>query len=245
MKFYRNDKTDFDYPIVSFEKAIQCSEFKNDYTSNYAVNYSFGNVTSINFLTFLYGKIDANKKKEIQRDKTIISARLDNLRQCTNDKCSAKKIQMLDFLLKLDPKWQNDLTITQKDLHNAIMNSNKISISYFEKFVKSKNENDVIAREVVFGDNKNVISKIKDKNILLSIIGKEFGSFGDDLTLLKFIIRNGSEQMIDFIINDLNVDVVCYSSASTINYNRVVSSDYNYKYNKRFKNRTCINPIQL
>ncbi|NDO83082.1 hypothetical protein CJP72_20625 [Citrobacter sp. NCU1] len=245
MKFNYNGNNDFDYPIASFEKVLQCSDYKNDYTSNYAINDSFRDSTSINFLTLLYSRIDANKKKEIQSDKTIINNRLSNLRQCMrDDECSKIKIKMLNFLLKLEPKWQDDLTITLKDLHNAIMNSNKISISYFEKFVKPENENDVIAMAVVFGDNQSVISKIKDKKRLQSVIGKEYGDFGDDITLVEFIIRNGTEPMIDFIINDLNVDVICYSSASTINYNSIVSSEYNYKYNKRFENSTCTHPIK-
>ncbi|TGC07088.1 hypothetical protein CRG93_17395 [Escherichia sp. E2593] len=87
---------------------------------------------------------------------------------------------------------------------------------------------------VVLGDNQSVISKIKNKEYLPSVIGQEYGDFGENITLVKFIIMNGTEDMIDFIINDLNVDVACYASASTINYNTIVSSDYNYKYNKTF-----------
>ncbi|TLI80777.1 hypothetical protein FEK48_15240 [Escherichia sp. E2593] len=245
MKFNYNRTYNFDYPITSFEKVIQCSEFKDDFTSDYAVNYSFANVTSINFLKFLYSKIDDNKKKEIQNDKGIIDTRLIDLKRCLRDeKCSAQKIQMLDFLLKLVPKWQKHLFIKPVDLHNSILNSNKLSASYFSKFVQPENENDIIAMHVVLGDNQSVISKIKNKEYLPSVIGQEYGDFGENITLVKFIIMNGTEDMIDFIINDLNVDVACYASASTINYNTIVSSDYNYKYNKRFQNKTCTNPIK-
>lgn len=245
MKFEHYNGNNFDYPITSFEKVIQCSKYKNDFTSNYAINNSFASSTSINFLLFLYSKIDDNKKKEIQNDKTIINNRLDDLRQCSDDKCSTIKIQMLDFLLKLVPEWQSELPITPVDLHNAIIDSNKTSISYFSKFVKTEDKNDIIAMDVVFGDNQAVISKIKDRTHLPTVIGREFGDSGDNITLVKFIIMNGTEEMIDFIINNLNYDVMCYASAPTINYNTVVSSDYNFKYNQRFKNKTCADPGNL
>lgn len=227
----------FNYPETTYDKLLDCEKKSNNYSREYLTNLVFKGSPNTNLISSFYKDMTFEEREALKRDTSVIRDRIEELKRCgPNDKCSAQILTIINRILQLEPSWHDEININSDDLHNAIMYDNEVSIKYYLQFIAPVNIKDKIAMAVVFSDNEYVTTAIKNKKLLLSNYGEYYNQ---SISMLKFIIMNGTEEMINFIIDNPDIDMSCYVSASTINSNSKVSSEFNSYYNNRLKNKKC------
>ncbi|WP_380179999.1 hypothetical protein [Kalamiella sp. sgz302252] len=219
------------YPGASFEKIIECGFLDNN---TYEIKGSFESALNINLLDILYKKMTPDDRNLFSMDENFIISRIDALKQCSGRKeCSQNKVEAIDYLRKRFPEWNQHITFSRADLHRAIMLANKISVKFMLEFVQPDKFSDKLGIAILNNDTSFIIKNLKRKEDLLLSLGKKFNFEKDDTLVLDYILENGSEEVINYIINRLHADIDCDKHEIKIYHNQEISDEFKEKLTKK------------
>lgn len=225
------------YPGASFEKIIECGFLDNN---SYEIKSSFESALNINLLYILYKKMTPADRNLFSMDKNFIISRIDTLKQCGGRKeCSQNKVEAIDFLRKRFPEWNQHITFSSADLHRAIMLANKISVKFIMEFVQPDNFSDKLGIAILNNDTRFIINNLKAKEDLSLSLGKKFNFEKNATLVLDYILENGSEEVIDYVINRLHADIDCFKHEMKIYRNKEISDEFRESLTKK----VCKQPI--
>lgn len=228
-----------DYPAASFNKVIQCNLYQHT-SREYVIQSSFERADNLNLLQVLYQSLSEDEKQQLNDTDSVVAYRLDSLKSFIYSKArSSREINSLDFLLKLFPSWKKHLTVSQAELHQALMLSNAPAVKFYLRYVQPQQENDILAAAVLTHDDDAVLARIKDRNISTVILGTRYNDGGDKITLPGYIIRNGSARLINFISNNQAINLACLGEKESIYLNHAVSAEFKHQFVTAWDSGDC------